>query len=143
MFCRLLVFITGFFGASLVLPLSPFEPAFAVGLSTTLEPRVTVEELPVWLRELNLNRVQIRQVIVIDELFHQRLTNILTTGQYAKLQEFSSNDGTIRGSIHDTDLGLSPYQQALLDRAYQEAMTSLINILSQEQQRIFFYNLEN
>lgn len=142
MFCRLLVFFAGLCGASLVFSLAPFEPAFAVGLSTTLEPHVTVEELPGWLRALNLNRVQIRQVIVIDELFYQRLTNILTAGQYAKLQEFSSNDGT-RGSIHDADLGLSPYQQTLLDAAYQEAMTGLINILSQEQQQLFFYNLEN
>ncbi|MEM7794989.1 MAG: hypothetical protein AAF579_11140 [Cyanobacteria bacterium P01_C01_bin.118] len=38
---------------------------------------------------------------------------------------------------------MSPYQEALLDTAYQEAMTSLINILSHEQQRLFFYNLEN
>ena len=143
MFCKLPVFIAGLCRASLVFSLASLEPAFAVGLSTTLEPHVIVEELPEWLRELNLNSIQIRQVIVIDELFHQRLTNILTAGQYAKLQEFSSNDGTIRESIRDTDLGLSPYQQALLNEAYQEAMTSLLNILSQEQQRLFFYNLEN
>ena len=98
--------------------------------------------LPEWLGALDLTPLQIRQIVAIDTVLDQQMAAILTTGQYAQLQTLM--DGSRRQlSIQDAALELSLYQQAALDMAFQEAMTSIVNILSQEQQQIFFHIFDN
>ncbi len=99
--------------------------------------------LPEWVRMLDLNPLQIRQVLGIDTTLHRQIVAILTTEQYTKLQMYMANDDSEHLNIYDADLGLSFYQQAALNTAFEEAITNLVNILSVEQQQLFFYNLEN
>ena len=109
--------------------------------TTTLSDESTT--LPEWLTTLELTPLQIRQVLGIDTVLHQQIRAILTTQQYNKLQTFMDENESQQLNIHDVDLDLSLYQQAALNTAFEEAITSLINILSLEQKQLFFYNLEN
>ena len=99
--------------------------------------------LPEWLSVLNLTPLQIRQIVTIDSVLDQQMVAILTAGQYTQLQTFMNNNRSNQLSIQDADLDLSRYQKAALDVAFQEAMTSIVNILSQEQQQIFFHIFNN
>ncbi|MEM9978916.1 MAG: Spy/CpxP family protein refolding chaperone [Cyanobacteria bacterium P01_D01_bin.2] len=104
---------------------------------------VPATAVPQWLRELDLTSDQTQQVIAIDALLHQQMIAILTVDQYVKLQTYLDAEDADRARIQDADLELSLYQRAALDVAFQDAMTNLLNILSREQQQLFFYNLEN
>ena len=110
---------------------------------SAVAPNAEAAVLPEWVRMLDLNPLQIRQVLGIDTALHQQIVAILTTEQYTKLQIYMTNDDSEHLNIYDADLGLSFYQQAALNTAFEEAITNLVNILSVEQQRLFFYNLEN
>lgn len=107
------------------------------------ETELNADVLPQWLRVLELTPTQTQQVIEIDAVLHQQMTAILTTGQYETLKLFMRNDETEQASIYEADLDLSPYQRAALDAVFEEAMMNIVNILSQEQRQLFFYNLEN
>lgn len=130
-FCCLVIISSGAFR---------FGPVMASNTATS-STEATV--LPEWLRMLNLTPLQIRQVLGIDTVLHQQMVAILTTEQYAKLELFMDNNETKYLDIYDADLDLSIYQQAALNNAFEEAIISLVNVLSLEQQQLFFYNLES
>ena len=122
-----------------------FAP-FPYGVATAAERSglsLPATMIPQWLQVLDLTSVQAQQVIVIDARLHQQMIAILTADQYVKLQTYLDAEEADQARIQDAGLGLSLYQQAALDVAFQEAMTNLVNILSREQQQLFFDNLEN
>ena len=114
-----------------------------VSASSTTPINAESTTLPEWLTTLDLTPLQIRQVLGIDTVLHQQIVAILTTEQYNKLQTFMDANENQSLNIHDVDLDLSLYQQAALNTAFEAAITSLVNILSLEQKRLFFDNLEN
>ena len=133
----------GFFYCTLALSLHSPELASAATITNTYTSNADTDPLPQWLKALNLTTIQVHQVLMIDAALNQQMLAILTTDQYERLQIFMSNDETDQADINDADLDLSLYQQAALDAVFEEAITNLVNILSQEQQQLFFYNLEN
>ena len=126
---------------TLVLAPRSFSQISAATISD--ETELNADALPQWLRVLELTPTQTQQVIEIDAVLHQQMTVILTTGQYETLKLFMRNDEAEQASIYEANLDLSPYQQAALDAVFENAIMNIVNILSQEQQQQFFYNLEN
>ncbi|MEO1401674.1 MAG: hypothetical protein AAFV72_10565 [Cyanobacteria bacterium J06635_1] len=97
--------------------------------------------LPTWLSNLELSAEQTHQVMVIDEMLSQELAAILTSEQYAQLQDSFVEDSDEPLSIYELNLGLSTYQQNAVNVAFEAAMQMLLSVLSDEQRRQFFQDL--
>ena len=136
---RISVIVSVCYGILVLAPCS-FSQIFAATISN--ETELNADVLPQWLRVLELTPAQTQQVIEIDAVLHRQMTAILTTGQYETLKLFMRNDEAESAGIHEANLDLSPYQRAALDAVFEDAIMNIVNILSQEQQQQFFYNLE-